>query len=170
MVAEEAGRLLKACGPETSIGIITFYSAQRDLIFEHLQCLGIAERDPESGDWRVERNWSRTTQMEERSRVGTVDGFQGKEFDVVLLSVVRANDFRIPTNVQDHKALEQSSNRKYGHLRLANRMNVAMSRQRAVCWWPLVTARWHAAKQRLIAVPALAAFLELCGGEHGIVR
>ena len=48
-------------------------------------------------------------------------------------------------------------------------MNGAMSRQRSllVAFGDSQMARGEAAVN---AVPALAAFLELCGGEHGIVR
>ena len=168
-IAEEAFRLLKECGPDTSIGIITFYSAQRDLIFEYLEHFGVAEKVHESGSWRVTGKWSLTHNGEERLRVGTVDGFQGKEFDIVLLSAVRANDMRIPMSDPDPNVIEKAANRKYGHLRLANRMNVAMSRQRSL----LVTvgdSQMARGAMAAMAVPALVGFFELCGGEHGIVR
>ena len=54
------------------IGIITFYSAQSKLLNDMVESDFPSELD--------------------RIRVGTVDAFQGKEFDVVLLSVVRSND------------------------------------------------------------------------------
>ena len=168
-IADEAFRLLKECGPDTSIGIITFYSAQRDLIFEYLEHFGVAEKIHESGSWRVSGKWSQTPSGEERLRVGTVDGFQGKEFDVVLLSAVRANDMRIPMSDPDPNVIEKAANRKYGHLRLANRMNVAMSRQRSL----LVTvgdSQMAQGAAAAIAVPALVGFFGLSGGEHGIVR
>ncbi len=76
------------------IGVITFYSKQRDIIQEKL--LG------ENGVG--EENVSRI-------EVGTVDSFQGKEFGVVFLSLVRTND----TDT-------------IGHLDSKNRMCVALSR------------------------------------------
>ena len=167
-IAEETVRLLKACGPDTSIGVITFYSAQRDLIFQHLAHLGVALRDQESGEWRVDDNWGQTTQGEERLRVGTVDAFQGKEFDIVLLSIVRANDVRLPTSEKDVNLFERAANRKYGHLRLANRVNVAMSRQRHLLI-AVGDSRMAEGSEALAAVPALVAFLKLCRGQHGIV-
>lgn len=165
-VADEVERLLKCCAPEVSIGVITFYSAQRDAIFKALSGdKGITEWDAESGGWRV------SPQVQhggvERLRIGSVDAFQGKEFDIVLLSVVRSNNLRLPQ--PDTEAFDKAANRKYGHLRLSNRLNVAMSRQRS-----LLVAVGDAAMARgteaEIAVPALVAFLNLCGGQHGLVR
>jgi hypothetical protein len=164
-VADEVERLLKACAPTVSIGVITFYSAQRDAIFKALSGKGVTEWDAEGGGWRV------APQVQqggvERLRIGSVDAFQGKEFDIVLLSVVRSNDQRL--SQPGTEDFEKKANRKYGHLRLSNRLNVAMSRQRS-----LLVAVGDSAMARgpdaEIAVPALAAFLNLCGGLHGLVR
>ena len=106
-------------------------------------------------------------QHEERFRVGTVDAFQGKEFDIVLLSVVRSNRQPMPAE-NDADAFEAAANRKYGHLRLSNRMNVAMSRQRSL----LIAIGDKAMAESPgsdKAVPAMHAFLELCKGGHGHV-
>jgi superfamily I DNA and/or RNA helicase len=165
-IADEVERLLKACDQEVSIGVITFYSAQRDAIFKALSGeKGITEWDAENGGWRVSPEVQHGGV--ERLRIGSVDAFQGKEFDIVLLSMVRSNDLRLPQ--PGTEAFETAANRKYGHLRLSNRMNVAMSRQRS-----LLVAVGDAAMARgteaEIAVPALVAFLNLCGGQHGLVR
>lgn len=168
-IAKEVERLLNACGSEISIGVITFYSAQRDVIFEELANSGITERNEESGEWQVTEPWTLTSHQGERLRIGTVDAFQGKEFDIVLLSVVRSNDFRLPKEGLGHEGYEKAANRKYGHLRLSNRMNVAMSRQRSllVAVGDSAMAQGGGAES---AVPALAEFLKLCGGEHGFIR
>lgn len=78
-----------------SIGIITFYSAQAKLLNDMVH-----ENFP--GDIH-------------RIRVGTVDAFQGKEFDVVFLSIVRANQEK------DHR-------KRVGFLDNDNRLCVAFSR------------------------------------------
>jgi superfamily I DNA and/or RNA helicase len=54
--------------------------------------------------------------------VGTVDSFQGKEFDVVFLSAVRSN------SIQGNSI--QALRKKFGHLTTENRLCVAMSRQK----------------------------------------
>ena len=99
--------------------------------------------------------------------VGTVDAFQGKEFDVVFLSIVRANDVVVPDQKEGEER-ERLLNGKYGHLRLANRMNVAMSRQRKLL---VAVGAKHMAEgpESEEGVPALAAFLKLCREEmaHG---
>lgn len=77
------------------IGIITFYSDQAKLLNDMVR-----NKFPSDID---------------RIRVGTVDSFQGKEFDVVLLSVVRANN-------------EEDMKRRVGFLDNNNRLCVAFSR------------------------------------------
>ncbi len=163
-------RLLNACGSEVSIGVITFYSAQRDEIFQQLaHHPSITARDEESREWQITEEWRRTPSGNERLRIGTVDAFQGKEFDIVLLSVVRSNAIRLSTDGQAVDLFDKAANRKYGHLRLSNRMNVAMSRQRSllVAVGDRAMARGRDAEA---AVPALAEFLKLCEGVHGLVR
>ena len=83
--------------PGASIGVITFYSAQAQ---------------------RIERKLLEILNDEEQSNieVGTVDAFQGKEFDYVLLSCVRSNlpkDGKLPS---------------VGFLAKPNRLCVAFSR------------------------------------------
>ncbi|MNL56052.1 hypothetical protein D3C87_1795160 [compost metagenome] len=109
--------------------------------------------------------------MEERLRVGSVDAFQGKEFDVVLLSCVRTYQSAKPNSASEDEETdrEKQLNRQFGFLRLPNRMNVAMSRQRQmlICVGDAALATSPEAEK---AVPALAAFYQMCGGEHGILR
>ncbi len=159
-VAREARRILEAC-PELSLGIITFYSAQRDLILERLIDVGLAERG--DGGVRIRSEWQHDDKGRERLRVGTVDAFQGKEFDVVLLSVVRTD--RPIADAEDERAL----NRKFGFLRLANRLNVAMSRQRQLLI-AVGDAALARAPETRTAAPGLAGFITLCEEPHGRVR
>lgn len=70
-IVDEVRRILKADSGR-SIGVITFYSSQAKLIDRHL---GDILNDEEK----------------ELVETGTVDAFQGKEFDYVLLSCVRSN-------------------------------------------------------------------------------
>ena len=171
MVAREAKRLLDECGDDISIGVITFYSAQRDAIFRELAQAGITYRDAATKEWLVADAYKKTSNHEERFRVGTVDAFQGKEFDVVLLSCVRSfqpnRSGRAAASEGDDRELQL--NRQFGFLRLPNRMNVAMSRQRQmlICVGDAALASNPDAQE---AVPALAAFYQLCGGEHGCIR
>lgn len=168
-IAIEIKRLLEQGAASLSIGVITFYSAQRDAIFEELGQIGITERDTDTGAWGVSAPWNGvTTGGEEKLRIGTVDAFQGKEFDVVLLSIVRANASLLPGGA-NAEGYEKAANGKFGHLRLSNRMNVAMSRQRSLL--VAVGDRAMAAgADNAGAVPALAAFLALCEGGYGVVR
>lgn len=168
-VAREVQRLLTALQPDMSVGVITFYAAQRDCIFEELAELGISEKGDDG--WRVRPEHAANVHCAERLRIGTVDAFQGKEFDVVVLSVVRSNSLplglREDTDSED--AYEKSASRKYGHLRTSNRLNVAMSRQRRllVAVGDQAMFSGQAACQ---AVPEMNAFLELCKQEAHHVR
>jgi len=133
-IAREAKRLLDEA-PALSIGIITFYSAQVNEIMNELQHLQIAVKDAITKSLVVApnyRNFPLGTRNQhgdqERLRIGTVDAFQGKEFDIVILSPVRSN--RIPYSPE--ASSPSVIRRKFGHLLLANRLCVAMSRQRSL--------------------------------------
>lgn len=159
-VAEEAHAVV-AQHPELSVGVITFYAAQRDAILEAMSvaAIGLTEPDDEGG-YRVRDEWRRTGDGRERLRIGTVDAFQGKEFDVVFLSLTRSND--VP--VKD----EATRRRRYGFLLLENRLCVAMSRQQRLL--VVVGDRAMATSPEAEAsVPGLSAFLKLCEGPHGSV-
>jgi AAA domain len=79
--------------PNLTIGVITAYAEQRDLL----------RRLMGPHDWAPER------QLE----IDTVDAFEGREKDIIVLSLVRAN-----------------RRRDIGFLRLEQRLNVAISRSR----------------------------------------
>lgn len=181
-VADEVRRFVEAGGEGLSVGVITFYAAQRDLIMEKLaqtrvngtplmvkQGSGFEPHD--DFKWTKKKNADGSYSQEERLRVGSVDAFQGKEFDVVLLSCVRTYQPMKSAKVQETDAdeREKQMNRQFGFLRLPNRMNVAMSRQRQmlICVGDAALATNADAHQ---AVPALAGFYQLCGGEYGSLR
>ncbi|TVL55345.1 hypothetical protein AYJ00_04710 [Shewanella algae] len=159
--AEEASKLLNAY-PDISVGIITFYSAQRDAIYEELAALGFAEHTEDG--WQIGAEYRINEQGEERLRVGSVDAFQGKEFDVVILSVVR-------TWTSDTEINTESLNRKLGFLRLPNRINVAMSRQKklliVVGDKELRNVNGVNPEDNMPLLPGFPAFFELCEGAHG---
>ncbi len=160
-IANEAHRLMTE-RPELSVGVISFYSAQVNEILRQMEPLGMTEQ-LEDGSLRIHDSW-RTTRSDsgkltERLRVGTVDAFQGKEFDVVLLSMTRSNDI-----AADQPKLLR---RKYGHLMLENRLCVAMSRQKRLLI-VVGDSGMLTGEQAAQAVPGLVRFLKLCGGDHGV--
>lgn len=165
-VAQEVARLLKQAD-QVSIGVITFYSAQALEIMRELEKLRIMVQTQHG--YEPAEAYRMTADGEERLRVGTVDAFQGKEFDVVLLSNVRTSRKKSDTETLDAEQREAQLNAKYGFLRLPNRMNVAMSRQRKllIVVGDLALAEGPEAQE---AVPALAAFATLCRGGHGCIR
>ena len=165
-IAQEVARLLKQAD-QVSIGVITFYSAQAAEIMSELEKLRLMVSTQHG--YEPAEAYRMTLNGEERLRVGTVDAFQGKEFDVVLLSNVRTSRKKLDDAVLDPEQKEAQLNAKYGFLRLPNRMNVAMSRQRKllVVVGDLALAEGIEAEE---AIPALAAFATLCRGKHGCIR
>lgn len=101
MISSEEGKNL-------TFGVISFYSAQVKAIIAAL------------GD-----------ELNQRVRVGSVDAFQGMEFDVIFLSTVRTSDkikFYLSqdlTELHDKIAIEL-----FGFISTKNRLCVAMSRQK----------------------------------------
>ena len=161
-VAEEA-HAVAALDPSLSVGVITFYAAQREAILEAMNVAGLGLTEPDDeGGYRVRDEWRRTGDGRERLRIGTVDAFQGKEFDVVFLSLTRSNEIPVKDEV--------TRRRRYGFLLLENRLCVAMSRQHRL----LVVVGDQAmvpGSEAEESVPGLSAFLKLCEGPHGrIVR
>lgn len=126
-----------------SFGVVSFYKAQADLIKQQL---------------------GNITDDEKRLRIGTVDSFQGMEFDVVFLSMVRT----LPQNwnpKDDDR--EKQARGAFGHLCLYNRLNVSMSRQKKLL---VVVGDAGSLQNQLAAdfVPGLVDFLKLCR-EQGVV-
>lgn len=131
-------------GKELSFGVISFYKAQADLIRQQLK--GISDDD-------------------KRLRIGTVDSFQGMEFDVVFLSVVRTVS---PNREFQTEGLERQARSMYGHLCLYNRLNVAMSRQEKLL---VVVGDANSVRNDIAKefVPGMLDFLHLCETEGGLV-
>ena len=161
-LAQEA-RTIVTNNPMLSVGVITFYQGQRQAILEAMEQEGLSDRD-EKDQLRVCHQFRRTPDHKrERLRVGTADAFQGKEFDVVLLSLTRAS------KVPEARGESASSLRgRYGFLMLENRMCVAMSRQHRllILVGDLQMATGNVADK---GVPHLTAFRELCEGDHGAI-
>ena len=108
--------------PNLSVGVITFFAAQRNLILNKLSQVGICQKSKDG--WEYLPGYKTTEEGEEKIRVGSVDAFQGKEFDVVILSTVRSNDFCASD--------ENAYRKKYGFIRTPNRLNVAFSRAKSL--------------------------------------
>lgn len=130
-------------GKSLSFSVISFYKAQAELIKKQL---------------------GNITDDNKKLRIGTVDSFQGMEFDVVFLSMVRT----LPQNWKPKDDdREKQARALFGHLCLYNRLNVSMSRQKKL----LVVVGDSGLLQSDLAaefVPGLVDFLELCR-EQGAV-
>lgn len=100
-----------------SVGVITFYSRQVSVLFEEAEKHGYVVKTKDGYD--VHPDFSIIDGDKERFRIGSVDSFQGKEFDIVILSTVRSNS--IPR-------LDGNEKKVFGFLTLKNRLNVAFSR------------------------------------------
>lgn len=135
-------------GKNFSYGVISFYKAQTELVPRYLK------RFKNDNDVRI----------------GTVDSFQGMEFDVVFLSAVRTCK-NIDTS-KDFAALsakekDVEARKTFGHLCSANRLNVSMSRQKKV----LVVVGDSKLVNHPLApeyIPGLVNFYKLCC-EKGVV-
>jgi hypothetical protein len=160
-IAREAKQIMED-RPDLSVGVISFYSAQVDELLMQMETVGLAQT-MDDGILKINDAWRERRdpfgKLKERLRVGTVDAFQGKEFDVVFLSMTRSNDL----SPSDKSLLRK----KYGHLMLENRLCVAMSRQQRllIVVGDPEMVRGDAAEE---AIPSLAQFYHLCGGPHGV--
>ena len=102
-------------GRELTFGVISFYKQQVKAIEDALVDAGIVARTDDATE--IVEPYRELLlpngRVVERLRFGTVDAFQGMEFDVVFLSMVRSN----PRGI-------------FGHVTSPNRLCVAMSRQK----------------------------------------
>jgi len=101
-----------------SVGIITFYDKQVVAIFREASNKGYTEQRAD-GSFEITLPYRKTNDGREKLRIGSVDSFQGKEFDIVILSTVRSN-----TISRTH----ENYLKVFGFLTLENRLNVAFSR------------------------------------------
>lgn len=116
-IAKLAKRWIQERGDEhLTFGFVAFYSAQKSEIRRALEKEGVNIYETFM-DNEVHK-------LKRRFEIGTVDEFQGKEFDVAFLSAVRS------------KSLDFLNNKNiplpgiFGHLMSKNRLCVAMSRQK----------------------------------------
>lgn len=148
-------------GSGLKYGVITFYRAQKDMICDKLRGAGLLDK----------------------VRVGSVDAFQGMEFDVIFLSAVRTHGggatFDETLLGKDPSVLDGNSEkyaewlayrekigmRYYGRLVSENLLCVALSRQKRLLIVVGDAAIFHKGKWGELAgrcVPAMRSFYELC--------
>lgn len=166
-IAEQLKRWIDSDqGKALSFGVISFYKAQVQEIFKALAQYGITEQieTENSKDWVISQDYAmlhdqQGRPLEERLRIGTVDSFQGMEFDVVLLSMVRT----LSTKEVMRKHIESPKDQQgvFGHLMSKNRLCVSMTRQKKA----LVVVGDAALVQTALAeqaIPELQAYHQLC--------
>ena len=158
-------------GKELSYGVITFYSEQVKSIKRKLK--------------------NKLGDDAKRVRVGSVDAFQGMEFDVIFLSVVRTHikepsvnlsilnmdmtgsDIESQEYKECHDYVDEIGMKYYGFLTSENRLCVALSRQKKLL---IVVGdstifskgNWLAVAEK--CVPALKNFYELCEMKGAVIN
>jgi len=156
-------------GSGLTYGVITFYRAQKDMICDKLRGAGLLDK----------------------VRVGSVDAFQGMEFDVIFLSAVRTHGgdaafdetlLGKDTSVLDENGEEYAEwlayrekigMRYYGRLVSENLLCVALSRQKRLLIVVGDAAIFHKGKWGELAgkcVPAMRGFYELCEKGGMVIR
>lgn len=138
-----------------TLGLVSFYSAQKLEMRNALEKEGV---DINESFMDVS-----THKIKKRLEIGTVDEFQGKEFDVAFLSVVRSH------------SLDYLNNKRiplpgiFGHLMSKNRLCVAMSRQKKL----LVVvgdSNLMTSSYAQEAVPEITNFYNLCKTDGTILE
>lgn len=154
-------------GSGLSFGVISFYKAQVFAVYEALQKYGITER-AQDDTWQICQKYRFLENGEERLRIGTVDAFQGMEFDIVFLSMVRSQDMNaLPPHIRSEEDYKKKQQKLFGHLMSENRLCVSMSRQKKAL--AIVGDEAFANTQIAVdAVPALKNFYVLCH-EQGMI-
>ena len=151
-------------GAGLSFGVISFYKAQIYAVYDALQKYDITERAT-YGAWQIRPEYRSLENGEERLRIGTVDAFQGMEFDIVLLSMVRTQQVdRLEKKEADDEKVKRSV---FGHLMSENRLCVSMSRQKKVLAM-VGDGKLANTQIAIAAVPALKNFYDLCH-EQGVI-
>lgn len=154
-------------GSGLSFGVISFYKAQVFAVYEALQKFGITER-AQDGTWQICQEHRFFENGQERLRMGTVDAFQGMEFDIVFLSMVRSQDMNaLPPHIRNEKDYKKKQQKLFGHLMSENRLCVSMSRQKKAL---VIVGDGVLANTQIAvdAVPALKSFYDLCH-EQGVI-
>ena len=167
-IAERLNTWIKSDeGKEFTFGIISFYKAQVFEVYRELQQFDITEKASD-GSWQIAEEFRFLENGEERLRIGTVDAFQGMEFDIVFLSIVRTQEFkRLNSWINKENDYERVKQGVFGHLMSENRLCVSMSRQKKVL--AIVGDGGLINTQIAVdAVPALKNFYDLCN-EQGVI-
>ena len=148
-------------GSVLSFGVISFYKAQVNAVCKALQKFGITEQ-AQGGAWEICQEYRIFKKGGKRLRIGTVDAFQGMEFDIVFLSMVRSHDMNaLPPHIYNEEDYKKKQRKLFGHLMSENRLCVSMSRQKKVL---AVVGNGDFVSSQIAedAVPALKHFYELC--------
>jgi hypothetical protein len=144
-----------------NFGIISFYKEQVETIYKELVKVGIAMKSEDDDQkYEIISRYKEDTvngKKIDKLRIGTVDAFQGMEFDVVYLSMVRSNPHRDGSQLQKQK--------KYGHLMIENRLCVSMSRQKRLLIVVGDSGMLQGAEAEK-SIPALTNYYSLCKGER----
>ncbi|MGL5639159.1 MAG: AAA domain-containing protein [Cetobacterium sp.] len=154
-----------------NFGIITFYAEQREEIFKELA--SSENRFSQDQDVIVEKTkdgykiidkyiFSDEKGIDEKLRIGSVDAFQGMEFNYVCLSMVRSNNIQLSS--------EKDVRKKFGFLINPNRLCVSMSRQKELIVMFGDSKMFENANYE--DLEPLKTYLEMCkeGGEHGYFK
>ena len=118
-----------------TFGIISFYSAQCLEIKKQLKIYGVFDERLQIREEYKYTAPDKNGDFEERIKIGTVDAFQGMEFDIVILCAVRTakNERIISAYNELHRNAEEGLKKQqsiFGFLMSKNRLCVSMSRQK----------------------------------------
>ena len=171
IVKELSKYLSEAANDNLTFGVISFYRAQVQAIKSEMKFL----------------SKEILKKFDERVKIGTVDEFQGMEFDVMFLSVVRAGrkfdevdleklENPPPTDDEvafaEYKKFVKSVSTKFYGFFNDNRLCVALSRQKKLLIVVGESAMFNgkiSARVAKICVPAMYNLLQLCKKERSLV-
>ena len=132
-IAKQLNDWIKSeAGKKLTFGVISFYKAQVSMVYLELEKYGITHRNAD-GKWQINIDYLMLEgdSSKEKLRIGTVDSFQGMEFDVVFLSIVRSqNEQTVNKRLKKGKDNRWVGMGLFGHLMSENRLCVSMSRQK----------------------------------------